>query len=224
MPEFCGTRSCFVVHCPALGSNCNGHPASEVVRNQVVTIAKTPISTVRRRDHWGCGCNSRSVGCDQGGDWQSDTAIDQHIAGIRTLDHRIDHPRHVTNRPVHGKAVSIGDRAHRHCHVAAHPVLQLRHVCKRPHQYPSGVCAHSAVRRVHPADFSGLTCFCRSRYASPRPMVGSQVRVYRIWTAVLISSAATNQDSCQPFGQKFGLDEIGPRNHTRARCQTGVQK
>ena len=37
--EFCGGQSCFVVPCRALGSICNGHPASKVVNNQVLEIA-----------------------------------------------------------------------------------------------------------------------------------------------------------------------------------------
>ncbi len=37
--EFCGGQSCFVVPCRALGSICNGHPASKVVNNQVLGIA-----------------------------------------------------------------------------------------------------------------------------------------------------------------------------------------
>jgi hypothetical protein len=41
--EFCGSQSCFVVLRRALGSICNGHPASEVVKNQVVTNAKKSI-------------------------------------------------------------------------------------------------------------------------------------------------------------------------------------
>jgi hypothetical protein len=35
--EFCGSQSCFVVLSGALGSICNGHPASDVVGNQEVT-------------------------------------------------------------------------------------------------------------------------------------------------------------------------------------------
>jgi hypothetical protein len=38
--EFCGSRSCFVVLRRALGSICNGHPASKVVDNQEVTKSK----------------------------------------------------------------------------------------------------------------------------------------------------------------------------------------
>ena len=38
--EFCGTSSCFVVLRRALGSICNGHPASEVVKNQVLANYK----------------------------------------------------------------------------------------------------------------------------------------------------------------------------------------
>ena len=38
--EFCGSQSCFVVHFYALGSICNGHPASEVVNNQVLAKSK----------------------------------------------------------------------------------------------------------------------------------------------------------------------------------------
>ncbi len=34
--EFCGSQSCFVVLFHAVGSICNGHPASEVVKNQVL--------------------------------------------------------------------------------------------------------------------------------------------------------------------------------------------
>jgi hypothetical protein len=44
--EFCGTRLCSVVLRRALESIRNGHPASEVVINQFVTIAKIPVSTV----------------------------------------------------------------------------------------------------------------------------------------------------------------------------------
>ena len=39
---FCGTRLCSVVLRRALGSICNGHPASEVVKNQLHTIVKKP--------------------------------------------------------------------------------------------------------------------------------------------------------------------------------------
>jgi mRNA-degrading endonuclease HigB of HigAB toxin-antitoxin module len=41
------TRSLSVVLRRALGSICNGHPASEVVKYQLVAIAKFPISTER---------------------------------------------------------------------------------------------------------------------------------------------------------------------------------
>jgi hypothetical protein len=41
--EFCGSRSCFVVLRRALGSICNGHPASKVVKNQDVTNSKKSI-------------------------------------------------------------------------------------------------------------------------------------------------------------------------------------
>ncbi len=44
---FCGTRSCFVVLSRALGSICNGHPASEVVKYQLLAITKFSISTDR---------------------------------------------------------------------------------------------------------------------------------------------------------------------------------
>jgi hypothetical protein len=36
--EFCGTRSCFVVLSCALGSICNGHPASEVDDGKSVVL------------------------------------------------------------------------------------------------------------------------------------------------------------------------------------------
>jgi hypothetical protein len=41
--EFCGSQSCFVVLFHALGSICNGHPASKVIKNQVVTNCKKSI-------------------------------------------------------------------------------------------------------------------------------------------------------------------------------------
>jgi hypothetical protein len=44
--EFCVGQLCSVVPRRALGSICNGHPASEVVKNQTVTIEKTPVSRV----------------------------------------------------------------------------------------------------------------------------------------------------------------------------------
>jgi hypothetical protein len=44
--DFCGTLSCFVVLSCALGSICNGHPASEVVKYQLLVITKFPISAV----------------------------------------------------------------------------------------------------------------------------------------------------------------------------------
>ena len=46
--DFCVSQSCFVMLRRALGSICNGHPASEVVKNQRLTIDKNPISRVRR--------------------------------------------------------------------------------------------------------------------------------------------------------------------------------
>jgi hypothetical protein len=36
--DFCGTLSCFVVLSCALGSICNGHPASEVVKYQLLVF------------------------------------------------------------------------------------------------------------------------------------------------------------------------------------------
>jgi hypothetical protein len=48
LPGFCGTRSCSVVLRRALGSICNGHPASEIDLKQVLTIAITECSMVRR--------------------------------------------------------------------------------------------------------------------------------------------------------------------------------
>jgi hypothetical protein len=45
---FCVIRSCFVVLSRALGSICNGHPASEVVKNQSVAVIKIPNLTVRQ--------------------------------------------------------------------------------------------------------------------------------------------------------------------------------
>jgi hypothetical protein len=45
--DYCGSRLCSVVLRRALGSICNGHPASEVVKNQLHTIVKNSISTVR---------------------------------------------------------------------------------------------------------------------------------------------------------------------------------
>jgi hypothetical protein len=41
--EFCGSQSCFVVLFHALGSICNGHPASKVIKNQDVTNSKKSI-------------------------------------------------------------------------------------------------------------------------------------------------------------------------------------
>ena len=41
--EFCGSLSCFVVLSHALGSICNGHPASRVIKNQDVTNSKNSI-------------------------------------------------------------------------------------------------------------------------------------------------------------------------------------
>jgi hypothetical protein len=38
--DFCVSRSCFVVLSCALGSICNGHPASEVIKNQLLAITK----------------------------------------------------------------------------------------------------------------------------------------------------------------------------------------
>src|SRR5882762_8272522 len=51
--DFCGSRLCSVVLRRALGSICNGHPASEVVENQIVTIDKTPLSMVRLASNQG---------------------------------------------------------------------------------------------------------------------------------------------------------------------------